>query len=58
MVLVDGGVFDNLGLSQGVELCRSQGHSDKDIIVDMILINDTPLSVKKWTLEEARLKSA
>jgi hypothetical protein len=56
--LIDGGMFSNLELDEGILKCREQGFDDKDIIVDIILCHDKNLVIDKWTKQEYKYKNA
>ena len=52
-VLVDGGIFDNINLSEAVLKCRDFGFDDKDIIVDMIMCHNMPMNLKQYLKDES-----
>lgn len=46
MSLVDGGIFTNLDLSDAITKCKEIVDNEEDIIVDMILIFDSPVDLE------------
>lgn len=56
--LVDGGVFTNLDLSEGILKCREMGFDDKDIIMDIILCFEKKTEMDEWSAQEAKYKNA
>ena len=57
-VLVDGGTFTNLDLSEGIIKCRERGFPDEKIIVDVIMCFDKVVEVEPWTKEITKFKNA
>ena len=57
-VLVDGGTFTNLDLSEAIIKCRERGFDDEDIIVDVIMCFDKVVEVEPWTMELKKFKNA
>jgi len=57
-VLVDGGTFTNLDLSEGIIKCREQGFPDEKIIVDVIMCFDKVVEIEPWTMEIKKFKNA
>ena len=57
-VLVDGGTFGGLDVTESILKCREFGFSDSDIIVDTILCTDKVLKLNSYTLDESKYLNA
>lgn len=56
--IVDGGLFANLELDESILRCREKGFDDKNIIVDIILCNESVIQIDDWTFKDAKYKNA
>ena len=58
MALVDGGTFTNLDLSDAILKCKEIVEKEEDIIVDVILIFDSPEGIEEWDFDQAMEKNS
>ena len=57
-VLVDGGAFSDLDLSEAVMKCRDFGFDDEDIIVDILMCFNNVVELKQYTMAESKYLNA
>ena len=58
MYLVDGGLYSRISIGEQIERCREEVASDKDIIVDSIMVTTDPVEIAEWNLEATYMKNA
>jgi predicted acylesterase/phospholipase RssA len=48
-VLVDGGVFTNLDMSEAIIKCKDLGYKEENIIVDVVMCFDKVVDIESWS---------
>lgn len=57
-VLVDGGVYTNIDLSDAIVKCKDMGYEEKDIIIDAIFCFDKQVFLEEWSMFDSKYKNA
>ncbi len=57
-LLVDGGVFSNIVIDEGILRCREQGFPDSRIVVDIIVCFDVVVHIDPWEHSDVNYKNA
>jgi predicted acylesterase/phospholipase RssA len=57
-VLVDGGTFSNLDMSEAIIKCKDKGFKEEDIIIDVIMCFDKVVEIPEWTKRDTLYKNA
>ena len=57
-VLVDGGVFTNLDMSEAIIKCKDLGYKEENIIVDVIMCFDKVVDIESWSIDQSKYKNA
>ena len=58
MLLVDGGIYENVAIEEPIRRCLDDGVAPEDIIVDIILSLDGHVELKEWTSRTLVTKNA
>jgi predicted patatin/cPLA2 family phospholipase len=56
--LIDGFVYENLGMTEAITKCREFGFDDKDIILDIILCSGKKMEISTFTKRETEYLNA